>query len=66
MNTEEHKVTLEIKFELQLREAQSLLMLLRQEEKHGFRRRGEEALTQGVLDDIRRFHHNLEQILWMR
>lgn len=52
--------------ELHIRDAQSLLMLLRREREHDYRRRGEKELPPGALQDIRRLHEDLEQLLLMR
>lgn len=54
-----------VKIGLTVREAQALLMFLRQADKHDFRWPGEQPITSGAIGDCMNIKYELEQLLLM-
>lgn len=55
-----------IKIAINVREAQSLLMFLRQADKNDFRWRGEQPIESGSIKDCKNIKLELEKLLLMR
>lgn len=54
-----------VKIGLTVREAQALLMFLRQADTHDFRWTGEQSIASGAIRDCTNFKYELEQLLLM-